>query len=158
MGHNRRFDDGEVRAWRRFLLAHTRVLSRLDADLVADCDMTLAEFEVLSHLAEAPERQLRMNELAELARLSPSGLTRRFDALARRGWVARARCDDDRRGVLAQLSDDGFDAFSAATPVHDRGVRDYFLDVLDTSSVPVMADMMGALADANAPDASLARV
>ena len=40
--------------------------------------MTLAEYEVLLHLSEASDHRLRMNELADLARLSPSGLTRTF--------------------------------------------------------------------------------
>ena len=158
MGHNRTFNDAELRAWRDFLLAHDRVLSRLDADLVSECDMTLAEFEVLAHLSEAPDRRLRMNELADLARLSPSGLTRRFDALARRGWVARERCDDDRRGVLAQLTDEGSDRLEQARPVHDRGERQYFFDVLEDGRVEDLARMMGQLVEANTDDGALARV
>ena len=93
--------------------------------------MTLAEYEVLLHLSEAPDHRLRMNELADLARLSPSGLTRRFDALVRRDWVVRERCDDDRRGVLAALTAEGLKQLKAATPVHTRGEREYFFDALD---------------------------
>ncbi len=153
MGHNRSFTSAEQAAWQNFLLANRRVLSRLDADLVSECDMTLAEYEVLAHLADAPEHRLRMNELAELARLSPSGLTRRFDALVRRGWVERERCDDDRRGVLARLTDGGLAQLTTAKPVHDRGERLYFFDLLDQDRVETLAEMMGrlALVDGSAP-------
>jgi len=154
MGHNREFTDAEQATWRDFLLANRRVLSRLDADLVEHCDMTLAEYEVLAHLAESDDHRLRMNELAELARLSPSGLTRRFDALVRRGWVARERCDDDRRGVLAQLSELGKAQFDRASPVHDRGEREYFFDLLEPEHVGHLGDMMRRLAGTEVHDSA----
>jgi DNA-binding MarR family transcriptional regulator len=146
MGHNRSFTAAEQTAWQNFLLANRRVLARLDADLTQECGMTLAEYEVLAHLADAEDHRLRMNELAELARLSPSGLTRRFDALVRRGWVSRERCDDDRRGVLARLTGEGLEQLKAARPVHDRGEREYFFDLLEPGHVASLADMMSRLA------------
>lgn len=139
----------ESTAWRSFLSAHDRVLARLDGDLSAHCDMTLAEYEVLLHLSEAPDHRLRMNELAERARLSPSGLTRRFDALVRRGWVTRERCDDDRRGVVAQLTDDGLARQQKAAPVHLRGARTYFLDQLDHDQITSLGAMMTRVVEAN---------
>lgn len=153
MGHNRSFNTAERAAWQNFLLANRRVLARLDADLADQCSMTLAEYEVLAHLADSEDHRLRMNELAELARLSPSGLTRRFDALVRRGWVERERCDDDRRGVLARLTGAGLAQLHAARPVHDRGEREYFFDLLDPDHVQSLAEMMGrlALVDAGTP-------
>lgn len=156
MGRNR-FTDDEQRTWRLFLLAHARVLARLDADLVRECDMTLAEYEVLIHLAEAPDRRRRMNELAELARLSPSGLTRRFDALVRRGWVTRERCDDDRRGVIAQLTDVGLERVRVAEPVHTAGAREFLLDTLEPEQVQLLATMMDQVARSNEPDRALTR-
>jgi DNA-binding MarR family transcriptional regulator len=149
MGHNEDSESDEQRAWRNFLLAHTRVLARMDADLIAECDMTLAEYEVLLHLYEAPGNRLRMNELAELARLSPSGLTRRFDALVRRGWVARERFDEDRRGVLAQLTAEGLERIDAARPVQASGQRRHFGDVLGRDELVLVADAMARLASAN---------
>jgi DNA-binding MarR family transcriptional regulator len=143
-------NSAESTAWNTFLSAHDRVLARLDGDLAAECDMTLAEYEVLSHLAEAPDRRLRMNELADLARLSPSGLTRRFDALARRGWVTRERCDDDRRGVVAKLTEEGLEQQKAAAPVHLRGARTYFLDELDGEQIAALASMMERVVEINA--------
>ena len=119
---------------------------RLDADLIGECDMTLAEYEVLLHLADGPDDQrLRMNELADLARLSPSGLTRRFDALVRRGWVERERCDDDRRGVLARLTAGGRRA-ARRRPARctTAACASYFFDLLDPERRrPAWPTMMG---------------
>jgi len=137
-------------AWQSMLAAHGRVVARLDSDLVESCDMTLAEFEVLHHLAaDGPEDRIRMNELADRARLSPSGLTRRFDALVRRGWVVRERCDDDRRGVFARITPDGLSKLEAARPVHDHGVSTYFFALLEPEDVACMDRVMSRVAEAN---------
>lgn len=157
MGHNTHLNDAQRTAWRDFLLAHSRVLSRLDADLTASSEMTLAEYEVLLHLSESEDSQLRMNELAELARLSPSGLTRRFDALVRRGWVSRERCSDDRRGVMARLTDEGRARLDAAAPVHERGQHEYFFNVLDDDAVDTLSRLLGKVAELNAPDGAISR-
>jgi len=142
----------EMAAWRNLLCAHDRVLNRLDADLLREADISLAEFEVLQHLVESPDRRLRMNELADLARLSPSGLTRRFDALVRRGWVQRERCDDDRRGVYAGITPEGEQRMRAAEPIHGRGVHRYFFDLLDEEHLANVNDVMTTIADANSND------
>src|SRR5215212_10244149 len=77
-------------------------MATLDADLQSAHGMSLADYEVLVALSEAPERRLRMSDLAAVLHLSPSGLTRRLDALTRRGWVRRERCPSDRRGADAR--------------------------------------------------------
>lgn len=151
MATDRRSNDAERATWRNFLLAHGRLVARLDSDLTAECDMSLAEYEVLVHLGEAEDGRLRMNELAERARLSPSGLTRRFDALVRRGWAVRERCDDDRRGVMARLTEEGRTQLERAHPVHARGEREYFLDVLPPNQVALIGDLMAKIAEANDP-------
>jgi DNA-binding MarR family transcriptional regulator len=144
-------NDDQARAWQWMLMANGRVTARIDADLVAESDMTLAEYEVLHHLAQAEEDRLRMNELADRARLSPSGLTRRFDSLVRRGWVARERCDDDRRGVFARLTAEGRSRLEVARPVHDASVQQYFFAELSASDLACMNRVMEKIADANAP-------
>ena len=93
---------------------HARLLGRLDAELQAACHISLGEFEVLVLLSEAPEEALRMAELAERLVVSPSGLTRRVDKLARDGLVGRRPCPSDRRGSFAALTPDGRDALRRA--------------------------------------------
>jgi DNA-binding MarR family transcriptional regulator len=143
--------DRQATAWHAMLTANGRVTTRVDAELVEGADMTLAEYEVLHHLAAADDGRLRMNELADRARLSPSGLTRRFDSLVRRGWVLRERCDDDRRGVFARLTDAGRDRYEAARPVHDRAVRDHFFAHLSAEDLDCMTRVMAVVAEANTP-------
>src|SRR5260370_2002493 len=88
----------EMRAWRAFLDAQASLMRRLGADLIKSEDITLAEYDVLVQLSFAPDGGLRMNELSDRVRLSPSGLTRLMDRLVQAGLVKRGRCAPDRPG------------------------------------------------------------
>jgi DNA-binding MarR family transcriptional regulator len=122
--------DAEQKAWRALMGATGKLLATLDAELQSAHQMSLGDYEVLVALSESPERRLRMTELAHLLHLSPSGLTRRLDALVKRGWVERERCPSDRRGTFAVLTDEGYDRLVEAAPTHVRGVREHFIDHL----------------------------
>jgi len=137
--------------WSALLSAHGRISDRIDRDLIDESGITLAEFEVLDHLARADDHTIRMNGLAERVRLSPSGLTRRFDTLVRRGWVARVPCDDDRRGINASLTPDGLAMHASAAGVHERGVAAYLIDNLDEHEVECLTRVLGRLAEVNGP-------
>ena len=132
-------------AWRGFLRAHDSVLDKIDADLEAEAGLSIGEFEVLENLAAAADHQLRMNELASLTRLSPSGLTRRFDALVRRGWVTRSKATQDGRGILAGITVKGLSKVAEARPVHARAVRTHFLGRLDPAQVTALSAMLAAV-------------
>ncbi len=127
----------------------------LDRTLVDAHSLTLAEYEVLRTLAAEPDGALRMRQLAERCRLSPSGLTRRFDALARAGLVTRQRCDDDRRGVMATLTSSGVARAAEAAPTHDEAVRRHFLDHLDDRARVTVRDALRQVADASPPTLAL---
>lgn len=134
-------------AWRGFLLAHDSVLEKIDDDLEAEAGVSLGEFEVLDHLASAADHQLRMNELAALTRLSPSGLTRRFDAMVRNGWVTRSRSAQDGRGILAGITAKGLAKVAEARPVHARAVRTYFLGLLTPAQVTALSAVCTAVVE-----------
>jgi DNA-binding MarR family transcriptional regulator len=117
----------ELAAWAGFLVTHRRVIAKLDEELEREHGLPLVSYEVLLYLADAPERSLRMGELADRLLLSRSGLTRLVDRLAARGLVERLSCDRDRRGTYARLTDEGLALFQEARPTHLRGVREHFL-------------------------------
>jgi DNA-binding MarR family transcriptional regulator len=138
-------DEHEQRVWRALLDATGSLMTTLDAELQAEHGLSLAEYEVLVGLSEAPDRAMRMNDLALLLHLSPSGLTRRLDALVRRGWVRRERCPSDRRGSLAVLTDEGFKRLEAAAPTHVRGVREHFISRLSARQLSNLGSALSAV-------------
>ncbi|HKY13973.1 MAG TPA: MarR family transcriptional regulator [Microthrixaceae bacterium] len=148
MGDDNHLEDEELQAWRAFVSAHGRMFRKLDHELVQVHDLRLAEYEVLEHLADTPDGHLRMNELAERCGLSPSGLTRRFDSMVREGLVERERCDDDRRGVYAVITQLGKDRLGQAEPVHTAGVRRMFVEPLGRGELPDLAHALDRVATA----------
>ena len=125
--------DSELDAWRGFLRTHSRLLAELDSELVSEHGLPLSTYDVLVQLAHAPERRLRMSDLAGSVLLSPSGLTRLVDRLCRDGLVERVRCDDDARGSYAVLTERGRARFDEARQTHLAGVRRLFLAHLSTA-------------------------
>ncbi len=120
----------ELRAWRGMLRVHSALTKALDAQLEAEHGLPLSSYEVLVFLAAAPDRKMRMSELAESILLSRSGLTRLVDRLEREGLIARQTCAQDARGSFAALTDAGAEKLAAARRTHLAGVRALFLDHL----------------------------
>ena len=142
----------EERAWRAFLDAQAALLRQLEAELVEQEDMTLAEFDVLIQLKAAPDGRLRMTELSERVRLSRSGLTRLVDRLVQAGLVKRGRCASDRRGTFAILTPPGIARLRHAQPVHLRGVREHFGKRLSAAQLSAVAEALEPLGRELPPD------
>lgn len=122
-----RADDPRLRAWIAFLRAYAAVTRRLEAELHAERDLGLAEYDALVQLAIADDRRLRMSELADRVVLSRSGVSRLVDRLEAAGLVVRAPCKDDARVAWATLTDEGLARLRDASPIHLRGVETHFL-------------------------------
>lgn len=136
-------DDRERAAWLGFLSAGTLVSRRLEQQLKDDSGLSHTQYEVLVQLSAAPDRSLRMTELAEQLVTSKSGLTYQVTQLERAGLVARRSCPSDVRGVIAQLTDQGMDALRAAAPGHVAAVREALIDVLTPEQLDHLADGLG---------------
>jgi DNA-binding MarR family transcriptional regulator len=138
-------DDEEMRAWRGLVEVAADVHASLEAELMAGFGFSEGDYAVLVNLSEAPDRRLRMCDLAERLHLSPSGLTRRLDGLVRAGLVAREPSAADRRVTLAVLTDAGYAALEAAAPLHVDGVRRHFLTHLSRAQVRQLGSAFDAL-------------
>jgi DNA-binding MarR family transcriptional regulator len=123
-------DDPRLDAWRSFIHAHARVLRRLDEELQASHELSIAEYDALLQLVNAPERRLRMSVLAERVLLSRSGITRLVDRLVAAGMVERSACVTDARGAEAALTASGLERLRAASRTHLEGVDRYFVGLL----------------------------
>ena len=137
----------QLAAWRNFLRAHARITRSLETELVAEQRLSLGSYDVLVQLAEAPRRRLRMAELADAVLLSRSGVTRLVDRMERSGLVVRERVAGDGRGVVAALTERGFDTLRTASRTHLAGVVRHFVAHLDPTELADMGRLSGKLAD-----------
>ncbi|BCJ57623.1 MarR family transcriptional regulator [Micromonospora endophytica] len=140
-------DPDEQRTWRAFLAASRALMETLDRELQRDAGMPHAYYEILVRLSEAPQRRLRMSELAEATGSSRSRLSHAVARLEAAGWVRREDCPTDRRGQLALLTEDGFATLAAAAPGHVEGVRRHLFDALSPAQVDQLRRISEALAD-----------
>lgn len=143
MSETRWLDGDEQTAWRTLLRHQVYVLDRLDSELVAQHGLGLADYEILVQLSDAPDRRLRMAELAAGALVSRSRLTHRVDRLAAEGFVERQPCPTDRRGMFAVLTAKGATLLGQAARTHVESVRRYVIDPLRPSTQRALVEDLG---------------
>jgi DNA-binding MarR family transcriptional regulator len=151
----------EQRTWRSFLMACQALFGAIEAQLLHDSALPHGYYEILVHLSEAPGHALRMNELAKASTYSKSRLSHAVTKLEDRGLVVRRECPTDRRGQVAQLTNEGFAVLAAAAPGHVDQVRRSLIDALTPEQVrqldAISAAMIAASKDlkATCPDAGM---
>jgi DNA-binding MarR family transcriptional regulator len=137
----------EQHAWRAFRQATQQLQAQLDRELERDAGMPLAYFQILVMLSDAPERTLRMSDLAERTWSSRSRLSHAVDRLEERGWVRRRSCPSDRRGAVAVLTNAGFEVLVAVAQKHLQSVRRHVFDRLTPEQVQQLAAISTQIAD-----------
>ena len=130
----------EMKAWRSYIIASRRLLEALDNDLEGH-DLSIPDYEILAQLSDAPDRRLRMSELASITLLSRSRLSHRITVMEKAGWVKREACPTDKRGYFAVMTAKGWKAIVAAAPDHVASVRSRFLDHLSTEDQKVLSEI-----------------
>lgn len=105
--------------------------ARLDAQLKADSGLSHFEYFALAQISMAPERRLRMSELAELSDMTLSHLSRVVTRLEKSGWVKRVPDPGDGRATMAVLTESGWAKVEAAAPGHVAEVGRLIFDNLD---------------------------
>jgi DNA-binding MarR family transcriptional regulator len=147
MTEPRWLDAAQQRDWRAYVDGSVRLADLLDRDLKSKHGLTLAEYEILVRLSEAPERRLRMAELADVASQSRSRLSHTVSRLECKGLVARNNCGADKRGVFATLTDEGFAFLSKAAVDHVTTVREFFVDVVDPADLRAIGRAFTAITE-----------
>ena len=120
-------DAEQQRIWRALLGGMTVLNDQLDRDLRSEHGLSMPEYEILVRLSETPNRSIRMAELAASVAHSRSRITHTIARLERVGLVRRTQAVDDRRGVVAEMTDDGFALLARAAHTHVRGVQEYLV-------------------------------
>ena len=140
-------DADQQRSWRAYLVGTTLLMDRLDRELRERHDLSLPEYEILVRLSEAPDRRMRMAELAQAISHSRSRVTHTVARLEKDGLVARSACVSDGRGVEAVLTDEGFARLEHAAHTHVEGVRRLLVDLTSEEDFTAVGRVFDAVAD-----------
>lgn len=127
-------DPEEMKAWRLYITTSVDLMRALEDD-VRPFGLTMGDYQLLAMISEAPDRRLRMCDLADQLRLSRSGLTRRMDGVLSNAWVARVQDETDRRVAYAELTTKGWNLLRQVAPIHLKSVRRLMIDHLTRAEV-----------------------
>jgi DNA-binding MarR family transcriptional regulator len=118
--------DDALATMQAVLDTHRVLAEAMEKQLRAQAGLSLAQFEVLSRLHQAPDGRLRMVDITRQLCVSKSGVTQLVDRLEEAGLVVRESCQSDRRLTYARLTDRGEEALRSAEPVWTPIVQDLF--------------------------------
>jgi DNA-binding MarR family transcriptional regulator len=118
-------------AWGLFLRVHASLVAGLDAALRESGDLTLSGYDLLAHVAGAPDRRIRLHDLEERVLFSQSTVSRLAVRLERAGLLERSVAEDDRRALEVRLTAAGARRFAAARGVAADYLREHFVGTLE---------------------------
>jgi DNA-binding MarR family transcriptional regulator len=139
-------NEDQQRSWRAFLLGYTLLNDRLDDDLRRYANLSLTEYEILVRLSER-DGQMRMAQLADALAHSRSRVTHTIKRMENAKLVERFTSPDDGRGVIAKLTEKGWQLLRDIAPVHVNGVRDHLVDLVSEEDFAALGRVMNAVAD-----------
>lgn len=137
-------DADEMRAWRSYITTSVDLMKALEHD-VAPYGITMGDYQLLAMISEAPERRLRLCDLADALRLSRGGLTRRMDGVLRNGLVERVQDQSDKRAAFAELTTKGWNLLKKVAPIHLQSVRDLMIDHLSRAEIKAIGNAFGKI-------------
>ncbi|PFG16036.1 MarR family transcriptional regulator [Propionicimonas paludicola] len=136
--------EDQQRIWRLYLNGVAKITEVLDAEL-RQFGLDLGEYEILVHLSESPDHQLRMSDLASRVRQSRSRLTHTVARMETKGLISRLSCPSDRRGVIANMTQAGYALLVEAAPYHVESVRRILVDPVSKADFTALGRAMQAV-------------
>ena len=139
--------DEEQRAWRGLLRMTSQLNARMNRQLLQDYGVSLADYDVLVVLSEAPAGRLRVFEVADALAWEQSRVSHQLARMQRRGLIAREDCVSDGRGALAVLTEAGRAAIERAAPAHVETVRQLVFDGLTHDQLTALTEVTTRVLD-----------
>jgi DNA-binding MarR family transcriptional regulator len=135
------FTAQEFSAWRGMLRIHSAVFRELDRQLLAEHGFGIDSYGVLVTLVSPPAHTMTIGELGQRRNLSPSGVSRSVDRLAKLGLLERSTNPDDGRSLLVGLTADGIQRLRKAQVTHHQIVREMLLSHLDQRDLNQLGEL-----------------
>jgi DNA-binding MarR family transcriptional regulator len=143
MDEPRWLDEREQRAWRSLVTMQAGISEYTERQLRAHSGLSMADYQVLAHLSEAPEGRLRSFVLARWLRWEKGRLSQHLTRMQNRGLIRRERCATDQRGAVVVITGKGRTLIEKAAPLHLANVRNVLID----HATPAQLDLLTELAD-----------
>jgi len=137
----------EQRAWRGLLRMNRQLNARMNRQLLQEYGISLADYDVLVVLSEAPEGRLRVFEVTDALAWEQSRVSHQLARMQRRGLITREGCASDARGAFAVLTAAGRAAIESAAPAHVEQVRQLVFDGLSHDQLTALTEVTTLVLD-----------
>jgi DNA-binding MarR family transcriptional regulator len=134
-----------AQGWRTLAALHGLIDAALEKALQAEHGLSVVEYTVLDALSRQDGWHMRMQQLARAAALSGSATTRLVNRLEDRGLLTRVLCQDDRRGIYTELTEDGWTLLTTARSTHDAVLADALAQAEQTPELAPLVDALHRL-------------
>lgn len=134
----------EQKLWRSYLEVTGLLQAAMNRQLQRDCGLSLADYDVLVALDEAPG--CRMADLGARLGWEQSRVSHQLARMRDRGLVERRGADDDRRAAVVDLTEAGRAALSAAAPGHAALVRSLVFEGMSDAQARAVQRWLSAVA------------
>lgn len=132
-------DLAEEKSWRNYLTTVLHMNTVLNRALTDAHQLSLADVQLLSVLVNSPAGSIQMGNLAQALSSPPSRLTRQVRRLEDQELVERAANPDDRRCVVATITETGRTLVEQAMITYADEVRKHFLTPLTRPQIAAVA-------------------
>lgn len=141
-----RLDAERIALLRSLTHATTTIRRQIDADLIAEYDLPVAWFEVMSAL-QRDGGTMRVNDLRAALDEVASSLSRRLDRMEADGYITREPTPSptDRRAVSVLLTREGRMLWRDANVIYRRAVQQNFAHVVTDSDINALHRLLSKL-------------
>ena len=144
---NRWLTEDEQRAWRGLVQMTAQLNAQMNRQLLQEYGVSLADYEVLVVLTDAPDGRCRVFEIASTLAWEQSRVSHQLARMLRRGLVARQECQSDARGAFVVLTETGRAAIERAAPAHVETVRRLVFDGIAPGELAALTNLTARVLD-----------
>lgn len=137
----------QLHTWDQIRSLFQTVEQNLSEELRHSFDLGINEFRALHQLVERPEREIRMQELADTLQLNQSSMTRLVERLEKKGFVIRDSCPSDRRGKYCVLQKAGEAFILQIIPQFELAQDKVLTAAFSTEAAKKLIDNLKSLSD-----------
>jgi MarR family transcriptional regulator, 2-MHQ and catechol-resistance regulon repressor len=132
-------EDERIRLMSLLVRTHRLLAERLGRELEEAAGIPLVFFDVLIHVAAAPDGRLTMSRLSTDVALTTGGVTRLVDRMVDAGLVERQNCPNDRRSIHVVLTPVGHDVMGRAIAAHAESIERHLFTPLGAGDRAALA-------------------
>jgi MarR family transcriptional regulator, 2-MHQ and catechol-resistance regulon repressor len=143
-------EDERLQLMALIVRTHRRLTETLGRELEESVGIPLVFFDVLIHVAAAPDGYLTMSRLSTDVALTTGGVTRLVDRMADAGLVVREHCPKDRRSIHVVLTPEGQVVLGRAVAAHIDGIDRHLIAHLDDNERSALSLTLTKVLDSGA--------